>query len=404
MEKEEQREHDQEEVEHIVTQFIGLPLENRIRYQSQETKVGSSWIEKVSHQDECEQKCSTGGTYTDQSSRFDLVIFLPFFILLFILGFRSDSADRHRGLLAGAGFSTIFLTWVGNNLLSFGTVFNKNSLGTIVKMFYRYNPQPQGRYTDAHSFLSADTSFIDLVMMDPLFLVKKWFYILGNYLYLDIIHVIGIAVVVLIVLSALLFPPWKLNRRQRNMLYFAMLSLGILALSHHRLRYSLPHMFIYFICAFYPLSRFITKRGKIYRNALYTFLTLFLAVIFFFSIQKSMREMVKGPYEILPVAEFLKKNVPQKNKLLTSKKPHIAYYADLPWTPLIGNVSSAEELAKWALQNNITYLYWSSYDENLYPQFQFLSGVMKHGAWIPLIHTDVAVLYYLERPEGDLLK
>ncbi|MFC1851687.1 ArnT family glycosyltransferase [candidate division CSSED10-310 bacterium] len=335
-------------------------------------------------------------------TRSNMVIFLPFILILGIEGLSWRNYHYKRVGSALSGFSIIFVAKIVNNIFLTGSFLDSSSSGTLIKFYYLDSPRIAARYPTADQFMKAGGSFIDLILFDPVFFIKRYFSVLGKYLYHDFAGILGLPIIILIGVGMILafFTKWTIP--QKKLLFFIIPALLILALTYHRQRYSLPHLFIYFIIAFYPLTIVSDRLSRLKRRGIYVCLIALLISLFITNYRKSVTEMKDGPYDMLSIAEYMKKNVGDKDVIITSRKPHIGYYANLKWQPLIYDFKTPAELSRWAIRENVSYLYWSSIEDLLLVNLRFLNTLKKHGAWEPEIYTQYSILYKLKRPSEKM--
>ncbi|MFC1854060.1 ArnT family glycosyltransferase [candidate division CSSED10-310 bacterium] len=341
-------------------------------------------------------------------TRFNMVILLPFFIFTGFSGLRLRAYDYYRSLSSAAGFLVVYGSWMVNNVLRTGKFYSEISLLTMVRDFHHFKSGSTGVDSAATEFFRSNSSLLDLFMLDPFLFMKKWIYGIGVYIYQDINLVLGIPITVMIVVGIGLLRFSKLDKAQIRLLIFLVFSVLILGLSHFELRFSLAHLLIYMILAVHPLGSLIARTSGSIRGILYGVLVFFILIIGCLNFRLSLFAMQAGPAEILPIAAHIRENSQYKNMTITARKPHIGYYADLPWFPLhmspVDQIQTPELLAHWAVKNKIKLLYWSEIEHHVLPNLRFLDKVTLHGAWQPVIYSKKAVLYELSLPTAESLK
>jgi 4-amino-4-deoxy-L-arabinose transferase-like glycosyltransferase len=104
-----------------------------------------------------------------------------------------------------------------------------------------------------------------------------------------------------------------------------------------------------------------------------------------------------GPQEIPLIADWFIKNQGKgtEDQIVVSRKPHIAYHLGMKWIPF-PYVQSEEELRQQVLTSNGSYLFFSSMEAYMRPQFRALLDPQNAPRWlIPVTYTvsPPAVLY-----------
>jgi hypothetical protein len=104
-----------------------------------------------------------------------------------------------------------------------------------------------------------------------------------------------------------------------------------------------------------------------------------------------------GPQEIPLIADWFIKNQGKgtEDQVVVSRKPHIAYYLGMKWIPF-PYVQSEDELLQQVQTSKASYLFFSSMEAYMRPQFREFLDPQKAPPWlVPLTYTvnPPAVLY-----------
>lgn len=247
------------------------------------------------------------------------------------------------------------------------------------------------------------TSFAEVIFKDPGVFVSKIIGNIGNHFVEDMSNLVGWYLGVFIVLGLFLLiisnplKEWK-NRKTgyfiTNIFFFL-----LLLLVFYGERFSLFLIPFYAVLAVQPFFIERLKLQKIIPAALsYVIMIGLLVFTFVNSYSFNSKNIDSGPKELLTLKEWYDNNVSEneRGKKIASRKAHVAYYLDMKFS-LLPLANSYDELISSLQKNEVDYLYYSTMEAAMRPQFQFLLNPKQN-------HPGLQPVVFFKNPPSVLYK
>ena len=187
--------------------------------------------------------------------------------------------------------------------------------------------------------------------------------------------------------------------REFSLLVYGVCFFGILLLVFYSERFSMFLLLIYVTLAIHTLTWKKLTRVRLWNYVQISVLISWIVLVWTFSqaYEFNMTNINSGPQEVPLIADWFIKNYGKGNEsqLIVTRKPHIAYYLGMSMSGF-PYVQNEEELRKQVKDSKASYLFFSTMEAYMRPQFQTWLDPRNAPSWlIPITYTisPPAVLY-----------
>ena len=278
--------------------------------------------------------------------------------------------------------------------------YNNNHLNIAYEMFGK-GRMSWDEYCFAYS--SQFHSYFDVVAHDPILFFKHIGINVFDHIWSDFSLLMGLYVGVFAVGGVIALAVQRINRRQAMFFLFAGAFYLVLLPVFYGERFSLylAPTFALLAIAFFQWKSFPSPGFQRF-GLKHLLLAGVIAISANLSFRHVEAEISSGPVEILQIRDVFFQN-PGNSKPgqhIVARKPHIAYYLNMDFTPF-PYVNTLEELLTESRKSGATHLYYSTIEAGLRPQFRFLLDARRAPPELrPIVQTAFppSVLYEL-KPE-----
>ncbi len=316
----------------------------------------------------------------------------------FVNPFKLERKERAKTVIVFvAAFFVCIAPWGFYCLKERGSFFyNRNYLNIAYEMFAK------GRIGWDQYWSVESTKFHSLgqvIFSDAGLFISTVSKNVVEHLFNDLTLLLGWLVGLFAVIGVVLFVREGVTRRQVSFILVEASFFAVLLLVFYGERFSLALLPLYCVvaartCSWRKLSS-VTLFGGVRGGTLAALLLLGVSVVNAYQYNRATID--SGPREVPVIADwFLKHSGPvNPETIVLTRKPHIAYYLGMTMT-MFPLVSTLDELHAGAVNVKASYLFFSSIEAGMRPQFEQLLDPRNAPAWLtPVAYTVAppAVLY-----------
>ncbi|HKW50365.1 MAG TPA: glycosyltransferase family 39 protein [Candidatus Eisenbacteria bacterium] len=295
------------------------------------------------------------------STRYNGLFLWPGALMLLLLVRTAEGPAAVRLRRAGvwtAGFVAAALPWLIINAVHTGNPLTNSNYINVGYAIYGEGNWDKYFYGGGHKI----GSFLDIVRQDPgrfaSVMVKNTFDHLGR----DMSELIPPAWAIIAVCGGVILLIERPGRRVAGYALLWVLYFLTLIPVFYGARFSLPLLAFWFLLAAWPfvspaLGKRIAGVERAFPLRTVVFLALWLPTVanaYQWTEDPANKERVNvGPYELLPVVDFLREQGP--GQALLARKPHAAFMAKMRFVP-IPEVDSPAEIRVYALKEHVRFL------------------------------------------------
>jgi len=304
-------------------------------------------------------------------TRYSAIYLLPAGWIALLAGARDPQRRVRQALLFTAGFAMLVLPWVAVSASHVeGVHFNLHH-----NIAYEAYARAKGiAWDDYQQHLQSNfTNLWDVVTYDPPALAAHVMSNVADHLMRDARELLGLPMALLAVLGVVMVFADRRMAWLRILMPIAVLQFLLLVPVFYSARYALALVPFHaaFAAAFVASPRWALQWGVTRRVPLKTVLAVALATMTAVaSIRIEQQALADLPTEVLECATTLERLRSPGDKII-ARKPHIAFFANVQGVPFPFS-SNLAELATYARENSIRWLYFSWYEAQLRPEFWHL--------------------------------
>jgi hypothetical protein len=300
------------------------------------------------------------------------VLFVIFVILFVVMNIKNRTFVQRlkHALYFIAGYSIIVAPWSLFLYMKTGDLFyQKNYLNIAFELYgKRYMNWDDWWTKESYKF----TSFTGVIFHEPLTFIKISILNIYNHLLEDLVLLMDFWFGIISLLAGFTIIIFKLDKKQFGIIIYGICYFTFLLPLFYAERFTLPLLGVYSLLAIIFFSWLGVKISKITSKII---IVITIAVFLMFSaanaINYNIVQIGTGPKEVLNISSGFYNNFPvsERGKIVIARKPQIAYCLQMKFEPF-PNVSTLNELIFEIRKRGVEYLYFSSMEAKLRPQFK----------------------------------